>query len=254
LKSNIYVISCQRNAGRFAIKCLDSVQKQSIEVKKHFYVDAASDDGTQDVVRNWLQKSDPQNVQYIENPTRTFKNENMHRIISEIDDDEGIIAIVDGDDWLHSSMSLEIVSKEYEKDSGLEYVYSNWMFSHNKEFGISKPISNQDWNPYRDPWITSHLTTFKVKSYKRVPTSNFLNDNGAFFETGGDQACNLPILMSLKLRDGDYRTVKHIPLPLYVYQYAEGNHNLRTGIEGREYLRFESETVRFIRQRGFLKE
>lgn len=254
MKPNLYIISCQRNASCFAINCLQSIKKQSIEVKKHFYVDAASDNGTQEIVNSWLEKNGKNNIEYIENEIRTFKNENMHRIISSIDDDEGVVAIVDGDDWLHSSLSLEIISNEYKNNSLLEYVYSNWMFSHNKELGISKPIPHNNWNPYRDPWITSHLTSFKIKAYKRIAISNFHDDKGRFFETAGDQACNLPILASLHMRDGDYRSVKHLPLPLYTYQYTESNQSIRSGKEGIKYMQFESDTAKFIRQRGFLKE
>jgi len=254
MKTNIYVISCERNANKFAIKCLKSVKNQTFKAKKHFYIDDCSDDGTQEQVKNLLASDDFDNVEFIENKIRLYKNENMHVTINNIDDDEGVVVIVDGDDWLHSNKVLEIIANEYESNPKLEYVYSNWMYSHDKQFGISKPIPNSNWDPYVNAWITSHMTTFKVKSYKRIPESNFKDENGNFFKTAGDLACNLPILKSLKLRDNDYSAVKYLDLPLYVYQYADSDQNIKNRKQSNEYGIFERKTDLYIRNRGYLIE
>jgi len=161
---------------------------------------------------------------------------------------------VDGDDWLHTPLALELISIEYEKNPKFEYVYSNWMYSHNKELGLSKPIPNDAWDPYQNEWITSHLTTFKVGTYKQLPVANFKDSNGEFFITANDQACNLPLLAFLKSKHGNYNAVKHVNLPLYVYQYAESDESIRKGNQGREYMKKQYEVAQFIRQRGFLTE
>jgi glycosyltransferase involved in cell wall biosynthesis len=254
LKPNLYVISCERNAGIFSIKCLKSIKNQTFQAKKHFYIDDCSDDGTQDHIKKLLSSENFKNVEFIENQNRLYKNENMHITINRIEDDEGVVIIVDGDDWLHSVKALEIIANEYDKNSKLEYVYSNWMYSHNKEFGISKSIPNHEWDPYTNEWITSALTTFKVKTYKKIPESNFKDENKKFLKSAGVQACNLALLKYLKITYGNYDAVKYIDLPLYVYQRIEGNKNIRFGNEGKEYLLLEKETNLYIRNRGFLTE
>jgi glycosyltransferase involved in cell wall biosynthesis len=234
--------------------CLESVKNQSFKVEKHFYVDDASDDETLHLVKDWLSKNNVDNVEIIESKCRMHKTHWLYTLISSIQDDDGIVVIVDGDDWLHTPLAIELVSDEYDKNPKLEYVYSNWIYSHNKELGISKPIPNNAWDPYRNEWITSHLTTFKVKSYKRIPVSNFMDANGTFFFTANDQACNLSLLASLKMKDGNYEAVKHLNLPLYVYQYIESNAAIRKGEQGKGYMSKQYETAQFIRQRGFLIE
>jgi glycosyltransferase involved in cell wall biosynthesis len=254
LKNKFYVISCQRNAGGHALKCLDSVKKQTLKVEKHLYVDDASDDVTLQLIKGWSCNNKTSNVEIIESESRLHKTHWLYTLITGINDDDGIVVIVDGDDWLHTPLALEIISEQYDKNPKLEYVYSNWMYSHNKELGISKPITSNAWDPYRNEWITSHLTTFKVKSYKRIPVSNFKDADGKFFVTANDQACNLALLASLKMRDGGYEAVKHLNLPLYVYQYAESDAAIRKGDSGKEYMSKQYETAQFIRRRGFLKE
>jgi glycosyltransferase involved in cell wall biosynthesis len=252
LQTNFYVISCGRNAGRFALKNLNSIHNQNIKPKKHFYIDDASDDSTPSIVNEWLKNNEQNVVHFQQNDIRLYKTHHLYNTIHNINDEDGVVVIVDGDDWLHTPLALQIISNEYEKNPSLEYVYSNWMYSHNKELGLCKPIPNENWNPYKNEWITSHLTTFRVKAYKRINAANFKDANGNFFITANDQACNLSIIASSKLIHGNYDRVKFINLPLYVYQYAENNESIRKGLEGREYMNFQHETAQFIRKRGFI--
>jgi len=254
LKPNLYVISCQRNANRFAIKNLNSIHKQTVPATEHYYIDDASDDETQNIVEGWLKLNECNRVTFIKNENRYHKTHHLYNTISSIRDEEGVVVVVDGDDWLHSPLALQIIANEYDVNPDLEYVYSNWMYSHNKEIGISRAIPNNDWDPYRDEWITSHLTTFKVKAYNRVQVLNFKDSNGDFFVTANDQACNLSIIACMKNTYGNYDRIKFIDLPLYVYQYAGSNESIRKGKEGRNYMNFQHETAQFIRRRGYISE
>ena len=129
------------------------------------------------------------------------------------------------------------------------------MYSHNNKLGISKPIPGNDWNAYRDPWITSAMATFKVKTYKSVPKSNFLDENGEYFKMGTDHAYVLPMAHMLKEKHGDYRGVGFIDAPLYVYQFVENEIRRRMhSEEGHWETKTAAESSSFIRRRGFLSD
>ena len=60
--NNIYVVSCQRNANKFALNCLESVRVQTIEAKKHFFIDDKSSDNTKEYAEHFLEKYPNSNV------------------------------------------------------------------------------------------------------------------------------------------------------------------------------------------------
>lgn len=250
--SKVYVISCQFNANSYAINCLNSIKNQTLSADKHFYVDDISTDDTREILLEYIEQNSPKNVELILNSSKNHKTKNMEMIIDSLEDDS-IVCVVDGDDWLAFKNSLELMIDFYEKNPNLEFVYSNWMFSHNGQMGISRAIPNSEWDPYKSDWITSHLQTFRARAYKRIPRKNLLDGDGNYFRMACDQAYTLPMLECIKREYGNFDNVHHFPAPMYVYQFTE-NASRNSNLELR---RWEAETAynsaNFIRSRGFLE-
>lgn len=255
MKNNVYVVSCQRNANKFSINCLESVRLQTVKVKKHIFIDDMSSDDTCDIVKNYIKNAQTTSIEFVENTARDYRLKNIDTAIESIDDPDGIICLLDGDDWLSTEHGLELILEAYVTNPALEYVYTNWMYSHNGQMGISRKIPDSDWCAYRDPWITSAMATFKVKSYKSIPKSNFLDQNGEYFKMGTDHAYVLPITHILKQKHGDYRAVHFIDIPVYVYQFVENAMRRRMNSEeGAWETKTAADASSFIRARGFLSD
>jgi len=256
MNNEVFVISCAYKANKFAINCIESVAVQTILPSKHFYIDDMSDDDNKTTLaaKEIIQKKEYSHVELITNKERNFRLKNINDIIEKIKNPEAIVMLLDGDDWFSVKNTIEIVKSHYDNNPDLEYVYTNWMYSHNGQLGISRPIPNKEFNGYKDPWITSAMATFKVKTFKKIPKSNFLDWDGDWIKMGTDQAYILPILHILKSRDGDYRSVGFINYPLYVYQFLENSGRPRSDSFGNHYRELAHKTSVFIRERGFLSE
>lgn len=252
----IYVISCAYKANKFAVNCIESVAQQTVKPVKHFYIDDMSDDEnrTTEAAKNIIESNKYEHVDLITNSIRKHRLKNINDIIEKIDDPEAVVMLLDGDDWFSVNNAIEIVKQAYESDEKLEYVYTNWMYSHNNQLGISRKIPSKEFNGYKDPWVTSAMATFKVKTFKRIPKQNFLDWENNWIKMGTDQAYILPILHQLKERDGDYRSVKFINYPLYVYQFIENTGRPRSDSFGEYYRNLAHKSSVFIRKRGFVNE
>jgi hypothetical protein len=225
-----------------------------VPVKKHFFIDDVSSDETRDIVQGYLASYKADNVEFITRETRAFKTKNVDDIIESIDDPEGVVLIVDGDDWLSTGRATSILAEKYTSNPQLEYVYSNWVYSHNMKPGISRKIPDESWDPYTGDWITSHLSSFKIKAYKRIPKSNFVDNNGEYFKMACDHACMLPLVKSIKLTYGNYDNIEFLDMPLYFYQFSENESRPRDKDEGIWEAQTAYNSARFIKQRGYLSE
>lgn len=249
MNSNVYVLSCSYRSSRFAIQCIQSVQDQTLKPKQHIYIDDASDD---DTMSHLYDCSGLPNLTIFYNDSREYKLKNLYTAITwfaEIKDDD-IVCILDGDDWITEDC-LAKVQNTYDL-CGCDYLYTNWKFSHNGDYGISQRIPNIEWNPYKQPWITSAMSTFKAGLFRQINPQNFLDENGEFFKMACDQAYVLPMLEFLRRRDGDYRSVGFVNEPLYIYQFLENKNKPRVGPFG-EWMAAEAQLcAETIRARGFI--
>jgi glycosyltransferase involved in cell wall biosynthesis len=225
------------------------VEFQDVKPKLHYYIDDGSTDDTRKYLSDNLDKF-PSNTKVVFSDNRNFKLKNLYDFVQVLNDDD-IVCVLDGDDWLYHSGVLSKIVKEYENPN-VDYVYTNWLYSHNNEIGISKPIPESSWDPYQGQWITSAMSTFRVRAFNSINKENFLRWDGEWFTMACDQAYVLPILWNLKKRDGDYSAVRFINEPLYVYQFAENPSKLRYGIDNSERAKDAHDSSTFIRQRGYV--
>jgi glycosyltransferase involved in cell wall biosynthesis len=244
---NPVVISPQRNANNFVVNCISSVAQQSI-VPRHIIIDDCSSDETAKILSDVASRYS--HTEVVLNDDRKYRLENIYDTVQSLCDDD-VVLLLDGDDWFGYTNVVEKVLEKY-SDQRVEYVYTNWQYSHAPILGISKKIPGSDWEPYSSPWITSAMGTFRARWFKKIPKANFLDENGNFFKMGTDQAYILPMLHMLKERDGDYRGVQFIDEPLYVYQFVENEMRRRIDAEGQWERKTANDSSRLIRSRGFV--
>ena len=254
--AKLRVFSPSFNSHKFCINCIDSVASQTKLPDEHFFIDDASNDDT----RDWLGKhfnrmqnnaNEKYSLNIVTSNSRKWKLLNLYEYVIKCEPDD-VICVLDGDDWLADSSVLEKVWNEYQ-DPEVDYVYTNWKYSHSGEIGISKPIpSSQEWNPYQYPWITSAMSTFRAKQFLDIPIVNFFRWDYKWFTMGCDQAYVLPILKQILAKEDGLRKIKFIDEPLYVYQFTENPNKPRTQNDGG--MRMDAHnSVTFIRSRGYIK-
>ena len=244
-----YVFSASYNSNVFAKACIESIAKQSACIDQHYYIDDGSIDNTRDMLRV-CSASAYSNLVIKMNDKRGYKLKNLYDFVQTLSDDD-VVCVLDGDDWLASPEAIAKVLDVY-SDPSVDYVYTNWKYSHNESLGISDHIPNARWDPYKGKWITSALSTFRVRAFNAVPIENYFRWDGKWFTMACDQAYVLPILWHLRERDGDYRAVRFIDEPLYVYQFLQNPSKLRHGQENMERADDAAKSAQFIRARGFV--
>ena len=159
--------------------------------------------------------------------------------ISRKQDDEAIIAIVDGDDSLCNNETVQILIDAYKDGSEVVWTAHRW---DTNNMNISGPIPEKV-NPYFWPWRSSHLRTFKSHLLKKVSNKNFLNFKGEWFKRGYDQALMLPLIQLSKKR-------KYIPEVCYLYNIDSSS----IPADQRDWCEMDQiSTINFVRARGLVK-
>jgi len=153
------------------------------------------------------------------NSEKCFALKNISRGIRFLQpDDQDVIVLVDGDDWLKDRHVLTKVKNTYAERACLVTYGSYITYPHGKSaWNVSKyPNSVIENSSYRqDPqWRASHLRTFKYDIWKRIKEEDLMNSHGEYYRMGWDLAVMFPLLEMAAERQ------EYIPESLYVYNRA----------------------------------
>lgn len=198
------------------------------------------------IIQNWKNiicdygPREPENpiIRVIWNTEKQWEVANVLQGLTFCKDDD-IICRIDADDWLTDLDALTIIDAAYQ-ELGCDLLWTNhrWAFSDKNISGPMPPGAD----PYRHPWVSSHLKTFRKSLLNGVPYENFLNQNGEIIRRAGDQGCYLPAL---------YKSKKHVYLARCMYHYSIDE---RGGLVYQtEDAKFQKEEAEFIRRRGFVE-
>jgi glycosyltransferase involved in cell wall biosynthesis len=173
------------------------------------------------------------------NAEKKWEVANVLHGISMCEDDD-IVCRIDADDALVDLDALAIVNHAY-VSTGCEVAWSahRWGLS---DKNISGPMT-PGVDPYKHPWVSSHLKTFRKKLINNIPYENFLNHEGVLARRAGDQYLYLPIL---------YQTQKRFFINRALYSYTIDEKNgLVYATDDAKFQKLEAE---FLRKRGYIKE
>ena len=191
---------------------LGSVCAQAYDNFRAIYVDDGSSDQTGALVARFIEDHA---VQLIRNTVRVGALENLYGSIHACDDQE-IIILLDGDDWLAHPGVLQKLNAVYaDLDCWMTYgQYASWPAP---VPGYSRPIPVQvtETNTFREyDWCASHLRSFSAWLFKRINREDLLSPWGTFYPMAWDQALMFPMLEMAGHR------AKFIPDVLYTYNTA----------------------------------
>jgi glycosyltransferase involved in cell wall biosynthesis len=232
-----------RNSTKTLEKTLVSLAGQSYEGWRAVIVDDCSTDGTKEKiadVANGLGILDK--LTLIRNEERSWEIVNTIKALEKIQPDE-IVCRLDLDDYLCDLNALEIIARRYAKDPELDALWTahRWFDKNGiTTMNISGPMP-QGADPYKHPWVSSHLKTFRRSLLAGVSDANYRGKDNEYFKRIGDQTFMLPALA---------RARKHefLPIAAYAYFCPMDPGNFQT-----DDAKFQKEEADYLRARGFVK-
>jgi glycosyltransferase involved in cell wall biosynthesis len=238
-KNRFVFVAPMYNASATLNQCLASLVGQSYTNWKIILIDDVSNHEEQrkeaDAIDLWTNLA-PGKLHVVWNEEKKWEVANVLHGISMCEDDD-IVCRIDADDWLTDLDALAILNSAYEQ-TGAEAVWTNhrWGFS-DKNISGALP---RDADPYKHPWVTSHLKTFRKRVINGVNDANFRGEDGQYVRRAGDQAVYLPVLA---------RTDKRLWIPRCMYHYTIINEPATYQTDD---ARFQRDEALFLRSRGYV--
>lgn len=235
------------NASAYVSQMLASVVAQSYKNWRIILIDDVSSLGEKskegNIIEAWKHligepwRPEPGNrIDIIWNAEKKWEVANVLYGISMCEDDD-IICRLDADDWLTDTDTLAIINSAYNQ-LGVDCLWTahRWGFS---DKNISGPLPLGA-DPYKHPWVSSHLKTFRKHLLNGVKDENFRGEDGQYVRRAGDQAIFLPVLHNAK---------KHVFLPRVCYHYTINDvpETYQT-----DDARFQRDEALFLRARGYV--
>ena len=196
------------NCEEYIVKCVTSIMNQSNKFCEVILINDASTDNSEKVLRDRFDFGD--RIKYIENKENVGALQNIVTTINKYADDEDVIVLVDGDDWLKDEDVFTKLDKIY-KDLEIWLTYGQYENLSKKYRGICAHLTNS--RRYRKrPWVTSHLRTFKKHLWSNIKDEDLRDSNGNYYSMAWDLAFMYPMIEMAGLK-----RIKYISDILYVY-------------------------------------
>jgi glycosyltransferase involved in cell wall biosynthesis len=228
---NFKVIIPIYNSEMWVDKCLSSLKSQTYKNFQCIVIDDASTDGTHNRI-----------LEYYDNDRRFFviKRDVNFGALANIsfgvdvicNDENDVIVLLDGDDWLSDDGVLEYLSDVYSK-TDLLLTYGSMKSVSGRHDGFCKQITSTQ-NYRLMPWVTSHLRTFKYKIWKNIKKEDLLSDSGKYYTMAWDMAIMYPLIEMSGLD-----RIKFIDRIMYVYNDQNPLNDFRKNVA--EQLRMAKE-------------
>jgi glycosyltransferase involved in cell wall biosynthesis len=193
MENTFKIIIPSYNAKSWIGKCLDSVKKQKYLNWQLVIIDDASNDDMLSVVKESLKDIDKNNFKVFRRNINMGAMENIvYGINSICKDDEDIIVLLDGDDWLASDTVLNTLNEAY-SDPNIWMTYGQFQYSSSKAIGTGTNITDV-LNYRKSNFCSSHLRTFKYWLWKKIDNKDFRDSSGKYYSMAWDMSIMFPLI------------------------------------------------------------
>ena len=197
------IVILGKNNGAFVEKTLHSVFSQNYSNYHVFYIDDASDDGSFHFIRSILDESPHrEKVTLIQNEEKLGTIQNLQKVVSICDENE-VIVVLNGDDWLAHEWVLSTLNQYYENPE-VWLTFGQYRKFPSYSLGIDLSSIQWDKNIRTQPFFASHLKTFYGWLFKRISESDLI------FSASEDLAYMFPMLEMAK------NHIAMVPNTLYI--------------------------------------
>ena len=212
----IAVIIPSYNNREWYKRNLCSVLAQHYQNFRVIYLDDCSSDGTGHLVEKFIADTNSASLIYlVRNHVRIGALHNLYNAVRMCDDDE-IVILLDGDDWLAHNGVLKKIDEVY-ANPNCWMTYGQYLSWPDNMMGYSRAIPSEivDTNNFRETdWCSSHLRSFYAWLFKLIKMEDLISQSGSFYHMAWDQAIMFPMLEMSGHR------AKFISEVLYIYNAA----------------------------------
>jgi glycosyltransferase involved in cell wall biosynthesis len=213
-ENNFRIIVPVYNSEQWISKCILSISNQKYKNWTCVIINDASSDGTLNIIKRTLEKNI--NKEHFKVFSRNWNVGALENIVYGTYkiclDDEDIIIVVDGDDWLIDENVLSYLNEVYQDDN-IWLTYGNYINASSGKLGyINKQLMNTRNYRNSQDFTTSHLRTYKFKIWKRIQDADLRDSYGKYYKITGDLAIMFPLIEMSGLH-----RIKFIEKALYVY-------------------------------------
>ena len=220
---NFVLIIPSRNNEKWVSKNLMSVFQQTYLNYRVIYIDDKSNDRTTMIVKHIVNKFNMNHrFKLIEQPSRNRQTCARFIAYHQCDDDE-ILCMLDGDDWLYDNNCLNYLAKTYLNGAMVTYGsykrfqngrLEKYNYMSNEKFPI-QILNTKNFRYYR--WISQHLRTGYAGLFKRIKYMDLVDENNEFYKVCTDLAEMMPVL---EMASPNIHLIKQ---PTYVYNIDASN-------------------------------
>lgn len=221
---NFKVIVPVYNSEMWISKCINSIVKQEYDDWKAIIIEDNSTDGTLEQIKNVLGKCPLKHkFRVCHRTSNVGALENIVYGINQIcEDDNEVIVLLDGDDWLYDDSVFSHLNDVYKEDVWV--TYGSFTSNSGMHDGFCKPINDLE-NYRKLPWVSSHLRTFKYGLWKHVKDEDLRDVSGRYYSMAWDMCIMYPLLEMAGLE-----RMKFIDKTLYVYNDDNPNNDFRKSV------------------------
>jgi len=217
--SRFVILICSYNNVKYVEENIQSALNQKYPFFRIIYVDDGSTDGTSEKLLNFLENHPKkEKVTVIRNEkNRGAPLPNHYETIHNRIEDDEVVVLLDGDDYLAHNHVLNCLDRVYSSKRDIWLTYGQFYFIHSQTIGwcCQYPRSVVESNGFREfVHMPSHLKTFYAWLFKKIRKEDLLY-KGDFFKMTGDLAIMLPMIEMARNH--------HLFIPNILYLYNDGN-------------------------------
>lgn len=190
----VFIIPSYNNADWYQYN-IKSISNQNLTNWRAIYVDDASTDCTLELVQKYVDHLGlSKKFNYIQNPRQLGPAGSRYQAYRQTNDNE-ICCMLDGDDWLHGTNVLDILSHYYlagyNCTYGSYYVYTKQgAIDSRNYFNIDYDDKCKRYKKYRKSshWIARHFRTMKSYLIKDIDANRYLKMDNEWIKVATDKA------------------------------------------------------------------
>jgi glycosyltransferase involved in cell wall biosynthesis len=243
MQNNFVFVTPAFNCEKDIVQTIKSVYSQSYDNWRMVVYDDMSTDGTAQVVEDMSKKLGlGSRLSVVSRTEKHGEVRNTLDAVSNIDENE-IVCRLDGGDWITENDGLFYLNHVYQNEKiSVAWTAHRWAYSGNN---ISGPLK-ENVSVYDQPWVSSHLKTFRRSSFNDINEKNFKDDDGNYIMIACDQAIFLPMMHKEQLVGQ-----KCVFVPLLMYHYSIDISNPELFKTERAYR--QKHSAEWIRARGYIE-
>jgi glycosyltransferase involved in cell wall biosynthesis len=185
------------NSEQWIKKCIDSVKIQTYKNYEVIIINDCSTDKTYGEIVCEIKGFNKFHL--INNTKKSCALENTVKGIHYIcKNDEDIIVILDGDDWLADETVLEYMNEVYQEDIWVTWgsfkLCTTDKICKHEGFNWCVSVKEEFHRRIMARFVFSHLRTYKYFLFKAIREEDLRDKNGKYYTTSGDVIVALPLI------------------------------------------------------------